>query len=58
MTFLLGGTEVGAGTGTDGRTWSLTTRTGGEHGTFSLAARATDAAGNSTVSTPVSIMLR
>ncbi|NQX03440.1 Ig-like domain-containing protein [Rathayibacter sp. VKM Ac-2856] len=58
VTFLLGGTEVGAGTSTDGRTWSLTTRTGGKHGTFALTARATDAAGNSTVSAPVAITLR
>ncbi|ROQ64435.1 hypothetical protein EDF36_1400 [Rathayibacter sp. PhB152] len=58
VTFLLGGTEVGdAAQNADG-TWSLTTRTAGTHGTFPLTARATDAAGNSTVSAPVTVTLK
>ncbi|AZZ51730.1 Ig-like domain-containing protein [Rathayibacter festucae] len=58
VTFLLGGTEVGdAAQNADG-TWSLTTSTAGKHGTFPLTARATDAAGNSTVSAPVTVTLK
>ncbi|QHC58841.1 Ig-like domain-containing protein [Rathayibacter sp. VKM Ac-2760] len=54
----LGSREVGDATSSDDGTWSLTTGTAGLRGTFALTARATDAAGNSTVSAPVSVTLR
>ncbi|MDY0913008.1 Ig-like domain-containing protein [Rathayibacter festucae] len=58
VTLLLGRTEVGdAARNADG-TWSLTTSTAGKHGTFALTARAIDAAGNSSVSAPVTVTLK
>ncbi|TCL82658.1 MULTISPECIES: Ig-like domain-containing protein [unclassified Rathayibacter] len=58
VTFLLGGTDVGDAVRNADGTWSLTTSTAGTHGTFPLTARATDAAGNSTVSAPVTVTLK
>ncbi|SMH27669.1 Right handed beta helix region [Rathayibacter oskolensis] len=58
VTFYVGSLKVGNGTKMSESTWSLTTNTQGMRGTFPLTARATDAAGNVTISAPVTITLR
>ncbi|MBO0985330.1 Ig-like domain-containing protein [Rathayibacter sp. SD072] len=58
VAFYIGSLKVGDGVRTTGSTWSLTTSTGGMRGTFPLTARATDAAGNTTASAPVTVTLK
>ncbi|MBO0985729.1 right-handed parallel beta-helix repeat-containing protein [Rathayibacter sp. SD072] len=58
VAFYLGSLKVGDATATTGTTWELTTTTAGLRGTFPLTARATDAAGNTGISAPVTITLR
>ncbi|KQQ05959.1 hypothetical protein ASG06_05325 [Rathayibacter sp. Leaf185] len=58
VAFYLGSLKVGDATRTGTSTWSLTTSTAGMRGTFPLTARATDTAGNVSVSTPTTVTLR
>ncbi|ROQ64439.1 hypothetical protein EDF36_1404 [Rathayibacter sp. PhB152] len=58
VVFLVEGVEIGDGVQTDEDTWSLASDTAGLQGTFALTARATDAAGNTTESAPVSVTLQ
>lgn len=57
VSYWLGTLKIGDATETSAGIWTLTASTGGMRGTFALTARATDAAGNTTTSAPVSVTL-
>ncbi|NQX18343.1 Ig-like domain-containing protein [Rathayibacter sp. VKM Ac-2857] len=58
VSFYLGSDKIGEAARTGSATWSMTTGTAGLRGTVLLTARATDAAGNTTTSAPVTAVLR